>query len=154
MARMQGKTSSEDYQYSAGVDVSKAHLDLRVSGTPKGRRFANDEGGIAALVATLGPPHRVVLEPTGRYHLALWRALDAGGHGVAPVNPYAARRLAEGMGHLAKTDAVDAFVLAEIALKFPPAVAPAPDDFTLEVRELYAARSALIRRRAPGTGRW
>lgn len=148
MARMQGKTTSDVYEYSAGIDVSKAHLDLRVSGTPKGRRFANDEVGIAALVAHLGPPHLVVLEPTGRYHLALWRALGAAGHGVAPVNPYAARRLAEGMGYLAKTDALDAFVLSGIARNLPPAVAPVPDDLTTEVRELYAARSALVRRRA------
>ena len=148
MARMQGKTTSDVYEYSAGIDVSKAHLDLRVSGSPKGRRFANDEGGIAALLAHLGVAHRVVLEPTGRYHLALWRALDGAGHGVAPVNPYAARRLAEGMGHLAKTDAVDAVVLSEIARHLPPAVRPAPDDFTTEVRELHAARSAAIKRRA------
>lgn len=148
MARMQGKTTSDRYEYSAGIDVSKAHLDLRVSGTAKGRRFANDEGGIAALVAHLGLPHLVVMEPTGRYHLALWRALERAGHGVAPINPHAARRLAEGIGHLAKSDTLDAFVLAAIALKFAPAVAPAPDDFTLQVRELYAARNAAIRHRA------
>lgn len=148
MARMQGKTSSEEFKYSAGIDVSKAHLDLRLSGSPKGRRFANDEVGIAALLAHLGLPHLVVIEPTGRYHLALWRALEAAGHGVAPVNPLAARRLAEGMGYLAKTDAVDAFVLSEIARRQAPATSPAPDDFTMEVRELYAARSTAIQKRA------
>jgi transposase len=148
MARMQGKMTSDLYEYSAGIDVSKAHLDLRVSGTTKGRRFANDEGGRAALVAHLGAPHLVVIEPTGRYHLELWRALEGAGHGVALVNPYAARRLAEGMGYLAKSDRIDAFVLSEIARRQAPAPRPVPDDFTLEVRELYAARSTAIRKRA------
>ena len=148
MARMQGKTTSDDYQSSAGIDVSKADLDLRLTGTPKGRRFANDEGGIAALLVHLGTPHLVVLEPTGRHHLALWRALEGAGHGVAPINPYAARRQAEGMGYLARTDTLDAFVLSEIARCHPPAPRRAPDDFTMQVRALYAARSAAIRRRA------
>lgn len=148
MARMQGKTSSEDYQYFAGVDVSKAHLDLRQSGAARGRRFGNDAVGIAALVEQLGAPHRVVLEPTGRLHLPLWRALEAAGHGVAPVNPLAARRLAEGMGHLAKSDAVDAFVLSEIARHLPPETRRAPDDMTNEIRELHAARTGAIKRRA------
>lgn len=148
MARMQGKTSSDTGHHCAGIDVSKAHLDLRVWGAPRGRRFGNDPAGIAALVAYLGPPHRVVLEPTGRFHLALWRALDAAGHGVAPINPHAARQLAQGMGQLAKTDAVDAAVLAAIARHLPPPTRPAPDDLTLEIRELHAAHSAATRRRA------
>lgn len=147
MARMQGKTTSDGYEYSAGIDVSKAHLDVTVSGAGRGRRFANDDGGIAALVAHLGPPTLVVLEPTGRYHLALWRALDAAGHGVAPIHPYAARRMAEGMGYLAKSDRIDAFVLSEIARCRAPARCPAPDDFTIEVKELHAARRAAIKRR-------
>jgi transposase len=154
MARMQGKTTSDVFKCFAGVEVSKAHLDLRVAGTVRGARFANDDAGIATLPAQLDPPHPgpylVVLEPTGRYHLALWRALDGAGHGVAPVNPWAARKLADGPGHLAKTDAVDAFVLAQIAQRFPPAVRPAPDGITLEIKELYAARGAAIRRRAMG----
>ena len=85
MARMQGKATSNDVQYFAGVDVSKAHLDLRVSGTRRGERFRNDETGIAALIERLGLPHLVVFEPTGRYHIALWRALDHAGHGAAPA---------------------------------------------------------------------
>jgi transposase len=148
MARMQGKTTSDGAEYSAGIDVSKGTLDLHLSGAAKGRRFANDEGGIAALLEHLGRPCLVVLEPTGRYHLALWRALDAAGHRVAPVNPFAARRLAEGMGHLAKTDRLDALVLSEIARRHPPAPRPAPDDFTMELRELHAARVAAVKRRA------
>lgn len=153
MARMQGKTSSEDDQYFAGVDVSKAHLDLALPGQGRVVRFSNDASGIGALVAALagrgpGGPHLVVLEPTGRYHLALWRALEAAGHGVAPVNPWSARRLAEGLGLLAKTDQIDARLLCRIAMQHPPEVRACPDETTLEIKALYAARSAAIRQRA------
>ena len=148
MARMQGKSNSGGDECCAGVDVSKAYLDLRLAGTSKGQRFDNDPAGIARVVASLPAPHLVVLEPTGRFHVALWRALDGAGHKVAPVNPYAARRLAEGMGHLAKTDAVDAFVLCETARRFPPAVRLAPDDMTLEIRGLHAASASATTRRS------
>ena len=152
MARMQGKTNFGGDECFAGIDVSKAHLDLRLAGTSKGARFANDPAGIAQLLAALAAahpgPHLVVFEPTGRFHLALWRALDDAGHRAAPINPYAARKLAEGLGRLAKTDAVDAATLCEIAQRFPPAARPAPDDMTMEIKELYAANAAAIKRRA------
>ena len=148
MARMQGKATSDDVQYFAGVDVSKAHLDLRVSGTSRGERFRNDETGIAALIGRLGLPHLVVFEPTGRYHTALWRALDHAGHGAAPCNPYRARHLAEGMGRLAKTDVIDALTLCDIALRPRRVCTSPPDDTALEIRAIYAARRALIKRLA------
>ena len=56
--------------------------------------------------------------------------------------------MAEGLGRLAKTDAIDAATLCEIAQRFPPAVRPAPDDITMEIKELYAARASAIKRRA------
>ena len=148
MARIQGKTTSDDYKCFAGIDVSKAHLDLHVHGTRKGRRFANTLDGIAALLDHLGSErHLVVLEPTGRYHLAVWMALD-GAHDVAPVKPFSARRLAEGLGHLAKTDAIDAQLLSLISARLSPPVLPAPDEKTQEIRALYAHKQSLIRRRA------
>jgi transposase len=148
MARMQGKTTTEAYQYFAGVDVSKANLDLRVFGAGRGQRFGNDEAGIAALLAALGAPHLVVFEPTGRYHVALWRALERAGHGAAPYNPYLARQLATGLGRHAKTDRIDALVLSTIAARIRPEVKRAPGDFELEIKELFAAQRAAIKRRA------
>ena len=113
MARMQGKTTSDAYQYFAGIDVSKAHLDLRVFGSKRGQRFTNDEAGIAALIAQLAAPetgpHLVVFEPTGRYHIALWRALERAGNGAAPCNLFQVRHLATGLGKRAKTDQIDAW---------------------------------------------
>lgn len=158
MARMQGKTTFGDYDYFAGIDVSKAHLDLALwpggegegKGTRRARttRFANDTEGIADMIAALGQPHLVVLEPTGRYHLAVWAALAGAGHGVAPTNPYRARRLAEGLGCLAKTDAVDARVLALIAARQRPEPVEPPRETALRIKELSSARAAMIRRRA------
>lgn len=148
MARIQGKTTTEDYEYFAGVDVSKAHLDLRVHGSKRGQRFANDDGGIAALITALGPPHLVVFEPTGRHHVALWRALAAAGHGTAPYNPFMARQAATGLGFMAKSDVLDARVLAQIAALLAPRSKAPPSDHELEIRDLFAARRALIKRRA------
>ena len=152
MARMQGKTTSEDFQYFAGVDVCKAHLDLRVFGSARGQRFPNDPAGIAGLLSTLGVsssgPHLVMFEPTGRYHIALWRALCAAGHGAVPYNPFWVRNLATGLGCLAKTDQIDALVLCTIAEKIKPAPKAAPSDDALEIKELYAAQRAATKRRA------
>jgi transposase len=148
MARIQGKTTSEEYQYFAGVDVSKAHLDLHRHGTKRGQRFANDDAGIAALLATLTTPHLVVFEPTGRFHIGLWRALVAAGHGAVPQDPARARHLAIGLGVLAKTDRLDAMVLARIAAQVPVSPKAPPCDFTLTIMELFSAQRAAIKRRA------
>ena len=103
MARVQGETTTEVAQHFAGIDVSKAYLDIRLTREKRSRRFSNDPAGFAALAAHLGPaPHLIVLEPTGRYHHAVWKALAAAGHGVAPVNPLHVRRFAESDGELAK----------------------------------------------------
>jgi hypothetical protein len=106
MARMQGKTTSDISQLFAGIDVSKAHLDLQLSCERRSRRFANDPAGFAAIDAHLraraDTPCLVALEPTGRYHFPVWRALHEAGHGVAPLNPLHVRRFAESDGELAK----------------------------------------------------
>ena len=148
MARIQGKTTSEDYQYFAGIDVSKAHLDLRVHGERRGQRFANDKGGIAGVLAVLTTPHLVVFEPTGRFHIALWRALAAAGHGTVPHDPARARHLATGLGVLAKTDRLDAMILARIAAEVAVKVKASPTDFELNIMELFAAQRAAVKRRA------
>ena len=103
MARVQGETTTDISQHFAGIDVSKAYLDLRLSRESRSHRFANDPAGFTALAAHLGQaPHLIVLEPTGRYHHAVWTALAAAGHQVAPVNPLHVRRFAESEGELSK----------------------------------------------------
>ena len=97
-----------------GVDVSKDHLDAHRLADGATRRFANDKGGHKALIKWLAetPLYRVVFEPTGPYHRAIERAFSASGVPFVKVNPRQARRFAEATGRLAKTDRLDAAMLA------------------------------------------
>ncbi len=152
MARMQGETTTDISQHFAGIDVSKAHLDLRLSCERRSRRFANDPAGFAAIEAHLGAradtPYLVVLEPTGRYHFAVWRALHEAGHGVAPLNPLHVRRFAESGGELTKTDAIDAAILARMAAERRPAAKAPPSEEQLRLKALTTSIADRIDRRA------
>ena len=98
----------------AGIDVSKATLDVHAAGEE--RRFANGGTSWRALGKWLRrlKVSRVVMEATGRYHRRVHRCLHDRGFEVVLVNPLRARRFAEGAGHLAKTDRVDARMLAKL----------------------------------------
>lgn len=99
-----------------GIDIAKAHVDVAALGgaLPAGR-FANDAEGQSALAATLVPvrPALVLMEASGGYEAELACVLVAAGLPVAVVNPRQARDFAKSMGTLAKTDRVDARLLAE-----------------------------------------
>ena len=112
-----------------GIDVSKATLDVAVLPTGEAWTSPNDPDGIADLaarVAVLGPA-LVVLEATGRYEAACAAALATAGVPVAVVNPRQARDFAKATGRLAKTDALDAAVLARFAEAVRPEPRPLPD---------------------------
>lgn len=101
-----------------GVDVSKEHVDVVVRGAEfKARRFANDSEGHAALAEALKPLNVsvVLMEATGGYETALACALQAAGLPAVVVNAKQARDYAKSMGQLAKTDVIDADVLAAFA---------------------------------------
>lgn len=101
-----------------GIDVAKAHVDVSVLGARlDAQRFDNQAEGHSALTAALKPlgVALVVMEATGGYEIELACALQAAGLPVAVVNPRQARDFAKSMGRLAKTDAVDARMLAEFA---------------------------------------
>jgi transposase len=101
-----------------GIDVAKAHVDVSVLGAKlAAQRFDNQAEAHSALAAALKPLNvtLVVMEATGGYETELACALQAAGLPVAVVNPRQARDFAKSMGRLAKTDAVDARVLAELA---------------------------------------
>ena len=89
-----------------GVDVSKDNLDAHRLADGASRRFANDKGGHKAFVKWFAgtPVKRVVFAPAGPYHGAVERTLGAAGVTYAKVNPRQARRFAEAVGALAKTD--------------------------------------------------
>lgn len=100
-----------------GIDVSKNTLDVAIGRNGAATAFANSDEGHRALVEALRrqPISLVVMEATGRYQFACACALQAAGFRVAVVNPRQARDFAKAMGRLAKTDRVDAVMLAELA---------------------------------------
>lgn len=100
-----------------GIDVSKAGLDWALHGQSRVTRCDNDADGIEQLLQALPPPGAawIVLEATGDYEKAVLTACGRIGHRVYRVNPRQARDFAKSMGQLAKTDRIDARVLAEMA---------------------------------------
>lgn len=105
---------------AAGIDVGKASLDLAVDGRSGVARFTNNRRGIAKLVKHLQAMEspRIVVEATGGYEEPLLEACCDAGLWVARVNPRQARNFARATGDLAKTDAIDARLLALMARLF------------------------------------
>jgi transposase len=129
-----------------GIDVSKSRLDVHVR--PSGEEWSvdNDSKGHARLVGRLAAlvPTLVVLEATGGYQAAIAAELAAGKVPVAVVNPRQVRDFAKATGKLAKTDAIDAGVLAHFAAAVRPEPRPFPDELTLELQALVTRRRQLI----------
>lgn len=128
-----------------GIDVSKATLDVaRHEGALQ--QLPNDAAGIVTLVAELRAvaPTLVVLEATGVYHHSVTAALVAAGVSVAVVNPRQVREFARSTGQLAKTDRLDARLLARFAAVVQPAVRPLPDEATHELAALVDRRRQLV----------
>ena len=125
-----------------GIDVSKAHLDVAMLPGGEVLRLANDAAGIGELASRLSCLDLgvVVLEATGGYELEAWSALTEAGLPVAVLNPRQVRDFARSMGRLAKTDAIDAQVLARFAEAVKPQPRPLPDVATQALRELVRYR--------------
>ena len=129
-----------------GIDIAKAHLDLGVYPPTTPYRVAHDEAGLAALVAhvqTLAPA-LVVLEATGGLETDVATALAVAGVPVAVVNPRQVRDFAKAVGHLAKTDQIDADVLALFAARIQPPPRPLPDAAQHALTALVARRRQLV----------
>lgn len=131
---------------SVGIDVSKAYLDVAIRPTGETWRVSNDPEGITALVERVrsASPQLVVLEPTGGYELLVLTSLLDARLPVAVVNPRQVRDFAKATGKLAKTDALDARVLAHYAEVVHPSVRELPDDATRELAALVARRRQLV----------
>ncbi len=138
-----------------GIDVSKAWLDVAGRPGPAPRRVANDPGGIAGLVADLRrlAPALVVLEATGGLELPVVAALQVAGLPVAVVNPRQVRDFARATGQLAKTDRLDAALLARFAEAIRPAPAAAVPDDVRRLDALLTRRNQLIEMRVMETNR-
>lgn len=129
-----------------GIDVAKDWLDVAVAGEAATWRVDHDAAGIAALLETLlaRAPRLIVLEATGGLETAVTAALLAGGLPVAVVNPTRVRAFATARGQRAKTDALDAQVLAQFAERMQPPARPLPDATTRELRAILARRRQLV----------
>ncbi|TRD15602.1 IS110 family transposase [Palleronia caenipelagi] len=149
MSRIKGKARPDHSPVEAtvaGIDVSKAHLDVFFH--PDGERFRvpNDAAGHHDLLGrcVTGGIGLVVMEATGRYHRAAHAVLHAGGIQVAIINPYRTRRFADVLGRLAKTDEIDASVLAEFAATMKPAPTAPPPEAMAHLSELIVARKQVV----------
>ena len=136
-------TTSERF---LGIDVSKATLDVHLRPDGITRQFPNTPEGITALLQWVTPLALtlIVLEATGGYENAAVAALSLGGLPVSLVNPKRVRDYAKAIGQLAKTDRIDAGVLAEFADKVRPPVRPLADAETKKLQALLARRGQLI----------
>ena len=128
-----------------GIDVSKATLDVAVHDGATSVH-PNTPDGIAAVVALAVAlrPQGIVLEATGTYHLPVAAALASAGLAVAIVNPGQVRQFARSTGQRAKTDRLDAQLLAHFAAVVQPAARPLPDEATQELAALVDRRRQLL----------
>jgi transposase len=132
-----------------GIDISKARLDAACRGGGAPFDAPNDEAGIAAVVDRLRPlrPALIVVEATGGLEAPLVAALHAAALPVAVVNPRRARDFARAVGAGAKTDAIDAAVLAHFAEAVRPAARALPAATARELDALLARRRQLLEMR-------
>ena len=133
---------------SIGIDISKDHLDVYRLGTGAFAGFTNDPAGFAALKRWIGDrqPHLLVYEATGPYHGRFEQAL-AGKLPLVKVNPLQARRFAQACGRRAKTDQVDARMLAQMGAALDLIADKPADEGQDELKELQVARTALVKDR-------
>jgi transposase len=125
-----------------GIDVSKARLDIFVRPLASRESVGNEAAGIKTLLerARELKPALIVLEATGGMERAVTRALASAELPVVVVNPRQVRDFAKATGQLAKTDTIDAEVLARFAEAVRPALRALPDEMSLELRALIARR--------------
>jgi len=156
---MQGQKSPEHSapRVYVGIDVCKDWLDVYLHPIGQAFRVANAPEGLRALGRRLArlPVERIVMEATAKFHRQAHRTLHAQGFAVAVVNPLRARMFGEAVGQLAKTDRLDARLLALMGQSLEPAaLAPAPEaiealqELTRERAAAVADQTALSNRRA------
>ena len=137
-----------------GVDISKDHLDA--FRWPGGEicRVTNDPAGHRRLIRWIGGDvARVAFEATGAYHAAFERALHRADVPCSKLNPARVRRFAEAIGTQAKTDRVDARLIARMGAMLEPAPQAPRPAILAELHELQLARTALVRERTAATNR-
>lgn len=133
-------------QTYVGIDVSKARLDVDQYPVSEPRQFEQSARGHHTLVEYLQSlsPELIVMEATGGLEIPIAAQLATAGLPVVVVNPRQARDFAKAVGVLAKTDAVDAYVLARFAESVRPQVRPLKSSETRELEALLTRRSQIV----------
>jgi len=138
--------TNQNNQVYVGIDVSKAHLDVGIR--PSGDRWQADNTveGIEELVEKLSRTHPtlIVLEATGGLEMAAVGALGAAGLPVSVINPRQVRDFAKSIGRLAKTDKIDAMVLARFGEAVRPEPRVIPTEQAIQLQALLVRRRQLI----------
>ncbi|MFC1537303.1 IS110 family transposase [Gemmatimonadota bacterium] len=129
-----------------GLDVSKSYIDLHQLPQERAARFEYDQEGIIKLVSFLKrrKPALIVMEATGGYESKVAAELASSGLSVAVVNPRQVRNFARALGRLAKTDAIDAAVLARFAQDVRPEARKLPGPEEQALRAFVARRRQLV----------
>jgi transposase len=136
---------SESKSVNVGIDVSKARLDC-ASTSGESKSVSNDDAGIAELRTWLQSMsvERIVVEATGGYEAAVVAILGAAKLPIVVINPRQARDFAKAIGRRAKTDTIDADVLALFAEAVKPEIRPLKDEQTLELDALLERRRQIL----------
>ncbi len=144
---------SEKSEIFVGIDVSKDTLELGFQPCGQSVELPHDGPGLSEATRRLreAEPRLVVLEATGGLEAALAASLLAVGVAVAVVNPRQVRDYAKATGQLAKTDRIDALVLADFARAIRPAVRPMKDEVTRALGDLITRRRQLVEMRVQET---
>jgi transposase len=137
---------SQDQPNFVGIDVAKKHLDIHVRPAGSGFTVSRDDTGLDELVARLQPLSAalIVLEATGGYEAVVLATLAGAGLPVLAVNPRQVRDFARACGCLAKTDSLDAAVIALFAERIRPELRPQPDCETQALGEIAARRRQVV----------
>ena len=129
-----------------GVDVAKSTLDVAASDSRETQQFSNNDEGISQAVRHISglQPAGIILEATGNLEMPLAAALQASCLPVVIINPRQVRDFARATGALAKTDTIDARILALFGLRIKPEVRPLPDKQAREMTNLLTRRRQLV----------
>lgn len=129
-----------------GVDVGKANLDIALHPSGQFYTIPNTEAHIRRFVRILKnyEIERIVVETSGRHEHALVQACDKADLPIIVVNPISVRRYAQAIGVLAKTDRIDAQVIAQYAATLKPEFKPIPDKTSQKIKDLLIRRSQLL----------
>ena len=147
--------NSQHYHTSVGIDVAKHSFDLATSRSKQVRHFTYDDHGLGELVKHLRTvkPRLVVLEATGGLERRLHRSLTPVGFNVAIVNPRQIRNYARAFNQLAKTDQIDARIIASFAQTVQPRPSELPAKHQDTLRSLVTRRRQVISNRVRETNR-